>query len=398
MGQQKPLHPPGEAEWASYRKHFPVTQQWTYLQHASIGPPPAQAVEAQLRIVQSQSTHGTENLDLWRRKMDDVRALAAAFINASPSEVSFIRNTAEGLSRIALGLRWKPGDNVIVNSMEYPTNILPWLALREQGVEIRRLDVRGPRIHVDDFRPLTDRRTRLIAVSSVQFSNGFRIDLDQLSTFCRERGILLSVDAIQHLGVVPLDVQGTPVDFLSAGGHKWLLSPCGSGIFYVRQELLDSLRVVEVGLAGTSLEDLAGNPWQQPVPFRRDAGRFEGGLPAFGPIVGLGAAITLLRDIGIRSIWARVEFLTDYLTDRLQQLGFQVLSPREAEPEKSGIVSAVHPSVPADDLQRCLRQRGISVSVRPVHHQRVLRVSPHFYNSLDELDQLCAVIKDRLRR
>lgn len=377
----------------TYRSLFPITQEWTYLQNASIGPlskPVLEAIDGSLR---SQSQYGTERYPDWLDTVESVRRSAAELLGAHTDEVSFVRNTAEGLSRIAFGLDWRSGDNIVTNSMEYPTNVLPWLALQAQGVETRIVPDRNGRLGVDDFREAVDDRTRLIAVSSVQFSNGYNIDLEALGQFCRENGILLSVDAIQHLGVLPLDVKKTPVDFVSAGAHKWLLSPCGTGVFYVRRELLDQLRVVEVGYAGMDDYSLHDDFLDYNLAWRSTAQRFEGGLANFSGLAGMGASIELFLEIGIDRIREHVLSLTELAVGRLRSLGYHIISPRDTDGEKSGIVSFYHSRYSSADIKQFLARHKISISVRVVRALPVLRISPHYYNTHDEIEHLVDVLR-----
>jgi selenocysteine lyase/cysteine desulfurase len=226
----------------------------------------------------------------------------------------------------------------------------------------------------------------------VQFATGFRLDLTEFGSFCRERGILLSIDAIQHLGALPFDVHDTPVDFVSAGAHKWLLSPCGSGVFYVRDELLEELRVTEVGYASTADYSINDELLNYSLELRTTAQRFEGGLATFSTYAGLGASVQLFMEVGIRNIADHIMLLTDTAAEGLQELGFTVLSPRMNSHEKSGILSFTHPNIAAQAIKKHLAQHSISISVRTVQGQPIVRISPHYYNSLEEVQQLLSIL------
>lgn len=370
------------------RELFPITREWVYLQHASIGPLATPVLNATMNALKSQATQGTESYPAWLEEVEIVRGKVAKLINAKPEEVSFVRNTAEGLGRIALGLRWSPGDNIVTNELEYPTNVLPWLALRDLGVETRiaRADESG-RVTLDSLAQQVDKNTRLLAISSVQFSNGYLMDLKSISDYCKKRQILLAIDAIQHIGVLPFDVKALGVDFVSAGAHKWLLAPCGSGIFYCRSDLLEQLRVVEVGFAGTSDYSLTDEFLDYSLSFRPSARRFEGGLVAFSVVAGLGAAVDLLLDAGIERIHAHVLGLTDRFAEGIARLGMHLISPRNGVGEKSGIISFFHPTVPSSEIKQRLADRRISVSTRVARGISFVRVSPHFYNTEEEVEQ-----------
>mgnify|MGYP000983259622 CR=1 FL=1 len=373
---------------------FPVTRNLVYLQNASIGPLPRPVLEAATDMLISQSRFGTEHYVSWLARNEEVRSSVARLLNADKDEVSFIRNTAEGLARIAFGMKWKSGDNIVSFAHEYPTNVLPWLALQEQGVETRLVPVTDGRIDVDTIAPLVDSRTRLIALSSIQFATGFRLDLEEIGQFCRERGVLLSIDAIQHLGVVPFDVKETPVDFISAGAHKWLLSPSGSGVFYIRRELLNQLDVVEVGFAGTAAYNLNDELLGYSLKYRDSAQRFEGGLTAFSALSGFGAAADMFNSIGIDNIYRHVLALTDLADNGLRELGFEVVSPRVTTDEKSGIFTFYHTKHDSAQIKQFLLERGISLSVRTVLERPMMRISPHVYNTREDIEQLLAALAE----
>src|SRR5438445_12876858 len=174
----------------------------------------------------------------WVQRIEEVRGLAGRLLDADPVDIAFIKNTSEGIGIVAEGFPWKPGDNVVTAAEEYPANIYPWMNLASRGVEFRTVPSRDRRIRIDDIGPAIDSRTRLVSLSFVEFASGFRNDLDAVGSLCRERGVYFFVDAIQGLGVYPLDVKATPVDFLAADSHKWLLGPEGIGIFWIRENLL----------------------------------------------------------------------------------------------------------------------------------------------------------------
>ena len=379
-------------------EQFPITREWAYLQNASIGPLAAPVVEAVEAVLHSQSTKGTEDYASWLDLVEATREQVATLLHVDPANLSFVRNTAEGLARVAFGLPWSTGDNIVTYAAEYPTNVLPWMALREQGVELRFATGRDGRITVDDIAECVDRRTRLVALSSVQFATGYRADLDAIGGFCRERRVLFSVDAIQHLGILPFDVAGSPVDFVAAGAHKWLLAPAGSGVFYVSPEVADQLRVVEVGYAGTRHYSINDELLDYRLDYRPTAQRFEGGLQAFGPIAGLGASAGLLLGYGLGTIADHVLALTDRAVEGLKGLGAEVLSPRRHRHEKSGIVSFVHPLLPAQEIKSFLAEHRVSVSVRVVEGRNVVRISPHLYNTGDEIDGFIALLTELARR
>ena len=216
-----------------YRREFPVTDSYIYLDNAGVAPVSLRVGAAVAEFLKEASSLGFAGYAKWMESVERVRGLSARLVGAENDEIAFVKNTSHGISIVAGGLDWKSGDNVIVFEKDFPTNIYPWLALERKGVSVRYVQLGGDgRISIKDIEKLTDARTRLISMSSVQSLNGFMMDPEELKELCGGRGILLFLDAIQSLGAVPMDVGRYGADFLSADGHKWMLAPEGTGIFY----------------------------------------------------------------------------------------------------------------------------------------------------------------------
>ena len=233
-------------DWDSVREQFPVTRNYNFQNHAAVAPISRRCAEA----VRQYLKHAEENSYLrgdFYKHANRVRSQVAHLIKANSDEVTFTKNTSEGISFVANGLTWQTGDNVVTTNVEFPANMYPWLALRERGVEVRTVLEEDGRIPIERLIEAVDSRTRVVAVSSVQFASGFRTDLATLGEFCQSKGVLLCVDAIQSLGVFPIDVKGMNIDFLAADGHKWLCGPEGIGVFYVKKELQGHLRPTNIG-------------------------------------------------------------------------------------------------------------------------------------------------------
>jgi selenocysteine lyase/cysteine desulfurase len=370
-------------DWATLRNEFPVTRRWAYFDHAAVAPPPEPTRAVLAEWAADMSANGVATWGVWERRVEETRQKAGRLLNADPADVAFVKNTTEGISFVAEGLDWQPGDNVVTAADEYPSNLYPWMNLASRGVEVRRVPSREGRILVDDLGAAIDRHTRLLSLSFVEYATGFRNDLDAVGSLCRERGVLFFVDAIQGLGVFPLDVARVPVDFLAADGHKWLLGPEGAGIFYVRRELVERLHAVEVGWHSVvhdhdfSRIELALKP---------NAGRWESGTLNVGGIAALGASLGLLLDATGPAVAERVLELTDFLCERTRSAGFGIYSSRRRG-EASGIVSLTGVPDPAAAVRHC-RAAGLIVNQRAGR----LRVSPHVYNSYDEIDHLINVL------
>jgi len=372
-------------DWASFREHFPVTAHWAFFDHASVAPPTADCARAITEWADDKAHNGATSYHVWDKRIDETRRRAGKLINADPLDVCFIGNTSQGISFIAEGFPWKPGDNVVTAAEEYPANQYPWMNLRDKGVEYRPVPSRGNRVEIADLRAAIDSRTRVLAISSVEFSSGFRNDLAALGELCRERGIFFFVDAIQSLGVVPTDVQALPIDALAADSHKWMLGPEGAGIAYIRREWVERLHATGVGWNSVvNATDFSTIDFRM----RPNAGRWEGGTHNVGGIAGMGASIQLLLDTGIAKVQTRVRELTDYLCDRVRSAGAEVFSSRKPG-EDSGIVSLLTPGRDPKELNRRCRSAGVVVNVRSGR----LRVSPHAYNTVEEIDRLVELLE-----
>ncbi len=371
-------------DWSALREQMPVTQHWAFFDHAAVAPLTARAQQALTAWAIDLAENGVAHEPIWTRRLAEVRQACGRLLNADPLDIAFIKNTSEGIGIVAEGYPWRAGDNVVTAEDEYPANRYPWMNLAGRGVEVRVIPSRCGRILVNDVRAAIDGHTRIVSLSFVEFATGFRNDLDALGALCRERGVHFFVDAIQGLGVLPLDVRATPIDFLAADGHKWLLGPEGAGIFYVRRELVDSLHPVDIGWNSV----VAAQDFSH-VDFRLKphAGRWESGSLNVAGITALGASIELLLSVGIPALETRLLELTDYLCARAAAAGLEVFSSRRPR-EKSGIISVAVPGVDLRELVRRCREQGVVVNRRAGR----LRVSPHAYNTTEEIDKLLSVV------
>jgi selenocysteine lyase/cysteine desulfurase len=368
------------------RALFPVTKRAVYLNHAAVSPPPLktiQAIESQLRDV---SENGSVNFRQWIAVKDSARQLVAGMLGASPEQVAFTRNTSDGLSTVANGIGWRPGDYLVTFRNEFPSNIYPWLRIRDAlGVEVRMCEERDGRLDLNEFIGLIDERTRLVAVSHIQYASGFRVDLERLGRAARLHDALLVVDVIQSLGVVPIDVDSELIDVAAAACHKWLLTPEGIGILYLSPRARQRIQPTLVG-------------WIS-VPNPEDYTNFEQGWnhgtlaweTGTGPAAlfyGLKESLGLLNSIGVGNIQSYLESLTDHLCEQLRGSPYQVVSSRSAQ-EKSQIVCIKHTGgLSSMDLYSQLKKLNIVTAPRGDR----LRISPHIYNTLAEIDQLIAAL------
>lgn len=365
---------------------FPIKQTRVYLNNASVGACSNLVTEAVSHFVRSVQNSGRRHYPDWCQFAEGIaKARAARLIGAAdPSEIAWVPNTTQGIGLVANGLDWRDGDNVVIADIEYPSNVYPWLNLKDRGVEVRMVEAAGGRIEPAAIDALIDGRTRLISLSSVQFSNGFRLDLDALCEIRDQHGVLVHLDAIQHLGSLVMDVAKHPVDFLSAGGHKWLLGPIGSGLFYCRSSSLDRLKPSVVGYH--TVDQPLDHAAFELTP-RPGAARFEEALVNFPGIYGLDAAIQILLERGADDVESHILELTARAKDGLRAKGYEVVSPDGAR-ERSGIVAFRHPTIAATEIDRALQQASVDVAVR----RDALRISPSYYNDADEIDRFLSAL------
>ncbi len=389
------------------RQQFPALEQKVFLDAACVSLAPRAAVEAVERYLEMAAGCPAASSTELHVSMDEIRSAArpeaARLIGAHEDEIALVESTTHGLTLAANAIPLERGDRVLICDLEYLQVAIPWSQKsQEVGIQIDPVPNRGGRIGIGDIESRMGPRTRVVCISSVQWNNGFRCNLDALSSLCRERGVWLVLDAIQQLGAVPLDVRKTPVDIVACGGHKWLNAPFGNGFLFIRREVLPRLRAPLAGYM--SLEPPEGgwqNYFQTPAitPFREysftdKAWRFEvGGTAGYPAAVGLAASLRLINGIGSTAIWDHVRRLTDRLIGGLHTLGVAVVTPEEPE-NRSGIVTFSVGGVEQNiALMRRLLELKILVSVRYTSHVGGVRVSCHFFNSNADLDKLLNAVE-----
>ena len=364
------------------RALFPVTQRANYLNHAAVSAPPATTINAIQKYLADVSQNGSVNFRDWLNTKERTRGLLAGLLGARPEQVAFMRNTSDGLSTVANGLKWRNGDNLVTFRNEFPSNIYPWLRLREAfGVEVRMCEERDGRIELDELIGLMDDRTRLIAISHVQYASGFRADLARLGSAARAHDALLVVDVIQSLGVVPVDVESDLIDAAAGACHKWLLTPEGVGYIYLSDRARSRIQPTLVGWISVPNPDDYNNFEQG---WNEGTLPWETGTGPAGLIHGLEESLKLLTQVGTKNIQDHLEVLTDHLCERLQSSTYEVVSSRRSG-EKSQIVCIRCSSgLSSMDLYSHLMKLNIITAPRGDR----LRISPHLYNTLEEIDRL----------
>lgn len=362
-----------------------------YLDYAGIGIVREPARRAMHEAVDRVLGHGAGEYSRLFEARGSARRAAARLLHAEPGEIALTGNTSAGLQLVADGLAWRPGDEIVVFERDFPANVQPWRRLERSGVVLRWVPMRGGRYDLADLEPLLTSRTRLVAVSHVNFATGFRIDLGRVTALAHDRGALVSVDAVQSLGVLPVSVAETPVDFLATGGHKWLCAPPGTGIFYCRADRLDLLGDVGTGWFGRAgaarmLEE-GEDHFDFDLPPRPDATRFEGAMPNLLGFVGLAAALAEVEDIGVEAIYARVAALTARVRAVAADAGHRLVSPADPA-DRSGITSLV----PRGD-SRATYDALLDADVRVSWPDGKVRIAPHYWTTDAEIDRLTEILQ-----
>ena len=368
---------------------FPWTADTVYLNNASIGPIP----ERTRRILDAfnarrTAPHLLPDRDLFAA-LQAARDAAARLINADTGEIALATNTGFGLHLAARALKLKRGDRVIVSDREFPANVYPWLMLRNIGVEVELAPCTPEGWPDEEYLvgALRDPRVRVLAISFVQFSNGYRADLKKLSAATRANGTYLVVDGIQGVGNSVLDVRETPVDILACGGQKWLLSPWGSGFVYVRKELIATLEPAITGwMAFEGTDDFSRLTEYNPT-FRADARRFEMITLPFQEFYGFTQSVELLLEIGIQEIAEVTRSLHEPILKWADARGVRVASPRNDRHRSAIVCIAPEKAVEAF---HAIKRASVVCSLR----EGAIRLSPHVYNTVGEMEKVVEVLEE----
>lgn len=370
----------------AWRELFPVTRDQIFLNNAAMAPPSLRVVEAMHAFMGECAAQASRDYAAWGRRLSGARAKAARLVGGEAQDLAFVGNTSFGLSLVAQSFPWRAGDAVLVPVPDFPSNVYPWQNLQRQGVRIIEVPRRDGRIAPADFERALTERTRMLTLSSVDYAGGFAADLAQIGAWCREKGLIFVVDAIQSLGVLPVDAPRLGIHALAAGAHKWLLGPMGIGLLYLAPELRELLQPALTGWkAVVDPENFALH-----FQLREDAAVFEPGTLNLAGIFGLEAALDLLYEVGQEEIRRRVFTWCDDLAAGLRERGLAVTSPLAAA-ERAGLLFFAPPGK-AEALFHALLARGVMLSLRNGR----LRLSPHFYNNEADVAGFFAALDDCL--
>ncbi len=384
------------------RQEFPALAQQVFLDSACVSLPPQRAIEKVRAFLDMAALCPSGSATEQHLDMDSLRSAArpqvAKLINARESDIALMESTSQGLNLVANAIPLARGDRVVLCDLEFMGAALPWVQKRHQlGIEIDSVANRHGQILVEDIAAAITPATRVVAISSVQWSNGFRCDLEALSKLCREHGIFLVVDAIQQIGAIPLDVQRTPVDAMACGGHKWLLAPFGCGFLYLSPEFRAQVKAPLAGYLSVvepehGWDRYFASPAITPVrdyDFVDDARRWEtGGTANYPGAIALAESVALLNEIGIETIADQVLCLTDYLIDSLHREGVEVVTPLDRRYRSSIVTFSVGKVDDNESLINFLRRHKVLVSLRYTSGVGGVRVACHVFNNRQDINRL----------
>jgi len=378
------------ADERARRREFPVVDHRVFMAHAGVAPLPAAAVEA-IREFTRQASRDHQESGFIGPAVESVRETAAKLLDCSAGEIALLGPTSLGLSLVANGLSWNQGDEVVYYHQDYPANVYPWSNLAVRGVKPVALKPARPgQITPELVEEALTGRTRLVALATCHFLSGFRIDVEGIGRLLAKRDVLFCLDGIQSLGAFPLSTEY--VDFLSADSHKWLLGPMGAGIFFVKRSRFGELTPTLLGSWNVESPDFVA---QERIAFRDDARRYEPGALNVPGIIGMGSAMELLLRAGIDDVEARILLLRGRILELVRPLGYGVYGEENGSGEEraSGILSLRCPGKNMADVVGRLARKGISVSLRRTGKgEDLLRLSPHFYNTEEEIERLAAAL------
>lgn len=366
---------------------FPILAHCHYVNHAAISPWPARVARAVQAFADEASQQGALGYRHWLARESALRERLAGFLGAASAEdIALLKNTSEGVSLFAAGVALAPGDNIVIPAGEFPSNRLPWLAQRHRGAEVREVAVPRDGDPEQALLEAVDAGTRVLAVSSPHWADGFRLDLERLGEHCRRRGVLFFVDAIQHLGMLPMDARAAHIDGLAADAHKWLLGPEGIAVFYTSTRAREELRLQQHGW------HMLERPFDFDAPDRATvsgARRFEAGSPNSLGQAALHEALGVLLEVGITNVARRVLANTEQLADGLAGIAAVRCTAHPDAQRRSAIIGFEPLAQPLKEVYGGLKSEGVVAAIRG----RCIRLSPHFYQGDIEMEAVLDAVR-----
>ncbi len=371
-----------------YRALFPHIQTGKlWLNHAAISPLNNRTKNAVDRYLMNRSSGSIDDFPQIVEISSNAKFQLGTIINAHPKRIGFVNNTTEGLNILANGIEWKSGDRILLNDIEFPANVVPFMNLKRSGVEIDFVKSRNGEIHTEDIESAITPRTRMLSISFVQFLSGFKSDLKSIGALCKRKKIIFCVDAIQGVGTTPIDVTESQIDFLSCGTHKWMLSMMGLGFIYITEEMQSRIHQQHAGW--TSNKDHFARFFEYRLDFDESARRYENGAQNNAGIAAVGESAALLNEVGIENVHSHLLSLTDTVIDFADRNSIALSTPREHH-KRTGIVTLKVPN--SEKMFESLNNQNIIVSLR----EGQIRISPHFYNSAEDIEIVCTAIQKLL--
>jgi len=368
---------------------FPIDSAISYLNHAAVAPWPQRTARAVTGFAQENTDQGAMEYPRWMQKEQLLRDQLVSLLNAEHTDaIALVKNTSEALSFVAHGLSWRPGDNVVISNLEFPSNRIVWESLARYGVEVIEADISegSPEQRILEA---TNEHTRLISISSVQYASGLKLNLKPIGEFCRRKEILFCVDAIQSVGAHQFDVQDNYVDFAMADGHKWMLGPEGLGFFYLNPTIMDRLKLHQFGW---HMVERQGDYDRREWDIASSARRFECGSPNMLAIHALSASLSLLLEVGMESVELALEQIVGYAIERIRELPKARILSTTDPIQRAGIVTF---SIDDTNMSK-LHQSLMTNRVICAHRGGGIRFSPHFYSSTETIDRAIDVLREKL--
>jgi len=367
-------------------EEFNLRNDIIHLNHAGVSPWPLRTEKAVRKFAEENMVQGSLRYPEWLGVEAELRKQAQKLMNApSPFDIALLKNTSEALSVVAYGLEWKKGDNIVSSNQEFPSNRIVWESLAEKGVEFREADFNISGNPEDALFSLVDNNTRLITISSVQFSTGLQMSLERIGEFCKKRGILFCVDAIQSLGAMQFDVRQIQADFVMADGHKWMLGPEGLAVFYSDPDARDRLHLNQYGW---HMVEAAGDFDRRDWSIAKNARRFECGSPNMLGIYALNASLSLILETGMDYIENEILRRSEYLFDKIKTRSELELITSTCQGRYAGIVTFRRRGADSALLYQNLMQNKILCA----HRSGGIRLSPHFYTPYEQLDHVIELV------
>lgn len=394
------------------KQEWPVLEKMTFLDAACVSFAPQRTVRAVKEFADMTAKQEEANSSAHHIAMDSLRHKAyeeaAKLLNADLEEIALVESTSHGLNIAAQGIELEDGDNIITTNLEFIQVALPWCVMRkEKNIDIRVCKTEDNRFTAKDFEKLADEKTKILVMSTIEWCNGWQTDLKEVGDFCKEHGIMFVVDAVQQLGVTKIDTKACHIDVLTAGGHKWLNSPYGTGVLYVNKESLSKIKQSYAGYLNTTVPEGGwGAYWENPAApsvnnwtFDETARKYEiGGTANYTGAIALGESLALVNEIGIENIEKRVRELASYCMDKIEEIGGTVITHRDPGHFGGIVIARLYDDL---DLDRMILQKlhaqSIFIAQRFTDYIGGFRISCQYFNNEKDIDTMIEAMKNLIQ-